>query len=1397
MESVRDDREASYAPDGCPQARSALERSGDRYRWLVENSVDVIAEIDGDGIIRFSSPAIERVLGYRPEEVLGTSCFALVHPDDVSRTREAIAYVLQDPNAIGPHLALRGRHKDGSWHYVEALGKNVTGETNQSAIVFSLRDVTAHKQAEAALADRARQLETIRMVSEEIARELDLSTLLDLILRRAIDLVGGTAGVILLWDEGNQRLIPQAQFGELAAVTRNPIRPGEGMIGRVAATRKGLVINDYPNWEGARPELQPLGLVAGIAEPLLFHDKLIGVVNIATADKQKRFSEQDNTLLRLFATQAAIAIENARLYEAAVHRGEEMEAILRASRTVMAGLDLQTTLEQIAAEASRMARCAQVKVVLVDRETQLLRVGVAHGMAAPPNFPCTIGHGLSGTVAQTGQPLFIADCQSDPRNTNQAVDRSLGFRTYLGLPIESGKGILGILTFNTTESRTYSAEELTYLTAFAAQAAIAIENARLYEAAQRELAERKSTEAALAARTRQLDAIRAVGVEITQELDLARVLTLIAQQAVALVGADADSLWVWDTASQTLRVESWHGHGDWMAGRCLRPGEGLAGTVAQQRTGMLENAYRTSAHAHPITLAHSTITASLAEPLLFRDRLQGVLVLDRTAGRPPFQPTDQTLLRLFATQAAIAIENARLFTASQEEVAARRQAEAALAARTQQIDALRVIGAELTRELELERLLTLIMERATALFETKHGSLYLWEEAAQVLVPYAWKGHGTWEKHLRYRLGQGVAGSVAERCRGMIVNDFRQSSFATPQVLEETTHAAVLGEPLVMRTRLLGVITIDRQPGTQPFTEADQALLRLFADHAAIAIENARLFQAERQRREQVEAVRVISAEIARELDLDRLLDLILRRAMDLAGAEAGVIMLWDEAEQVLFPRLRLGEFWAKMPVRPIPLGEGIVGYIAQTRQGLIINDYRAWAGARQLALAQTAITAALGEPLLYRDKLIGAISLVHTGGKGVFEAHHGALLRLFAAQAAIAIENARLFAELRKSYAQLQQAQAELVRSEKLRGLGQMAAGIAHDLNNMLAAILGQIELLKLRGAPPAIREGLATLETAASDGAQVVRRLQDFARQRTASPLLPMDLAQAVHEALEITRPRWQDELQQHGKTIAIHLALGDLPPILGHAPEIREVLTNLIFNAVDAMPDGGRLTFAGASTPIGLTLTLTDTGVGMAESVRRKIFEPFFTTKGVKGTGLGLAVVYSILERHGGRVDVASAPGQGTTVTLHFQAAAAGIAAPAAVPPLLPPSRRLLLIDDEPLVRTTMGTLLRSVGHEVTEAGSGPDGVAALAARPVDLVITDLGMPDMTGWEVAQQIKAAHPHLPVILLTGWGHQAPLPTSGQDCVDRVLGKPIRLEALQEAIAALTGLGDSPHRPA
>jgi PAS domain S-box-containing protein len=563
-----------------------------------------------------------------------------------------------------------------------------------------------------------------------------------------------------------------------------------------------------------------------------------------------------------------------------------------------------------------------------------------------------------------------------------------------------------------------------------------------------------------------------------------------------------------------------------------------------------------------------------------------------------------------------------------------------------------------------------------------------------------------------------------------------------------------------------------------------------------------------RQRTEQIEAIRTVTAEMTRELDLHALLGLIARRVTELIAHTQGGVWLWDERQQRLACSAWTGpEGWPGAP--RLGLGEGLVGMVAQRREGMIDNGNPRGPHAGAMVPEPSGIRAVMAEPLCYRDRLVGVLHLASGPGERTFTETDRGLLRIFGDHAAVAIENARLFAALNESVRDLQQAQEELIRSEKLRALGQMAAGMAHDLNNMLATILGQAELLRLRTRSPEIREGLKPLETAAADGAEVIRRLQDFARQRTETRLEPCDLPALVREALEITRPRWQDEPQRQGRVIDVRAALPTLPAILGHAPEVREVLTNLIFNAVDAMPLGGILTFTGGAAAAGqddgerpggaaaadrsggpgcVELAISDTGVGMSEQVRARIFDPFYTTKGMKGSGLGLSVAYGIMERHHGRIQVTSSPGRGTTIRLRFLAAPhpapLSIAEAAATPH---PARRLLVIDDETAVRRTVVDLLRTAGHQVIEAAGGAAGIASLDGRPFDLVLTDLGMPEVTGWDVARAVKATRPEVPVVLMTGWGELMAREQTDKAPVDRILGKPVRLGDLLGVISDLT----------
>jgi DNA-binding response OmpR family regulator/anti-sigma regulatory factor (Ser/Thr protein kinase) len=387
-----------------------------------------------------------------------------------------------------------------------------------------------------------------------------------------------------------------------------------------------------------------------------------------------------------------------------------------------------------------------------------------------------------------------------------------------------------------------------------------------------------------------------------------------------------------------------------------------------------------------------------------------------------------------------------------------------------------------------------------------------------------------------------------------------------------------------------------------------------------------------------------------------------------------------------------------------------------------------------------------------------------------------------------------------------LRETQRAAMEQERLRALGQMASGIAHDINNAISPIALYTESL-LEGEPglsDRTRRYLETTQRAIADVAATIARMREFYRkQEPGSMLAPVQLNSLVEQVLELTRARWSDMPQRGGYVIKIASELTpDLPTVMGIENEIREALTNLIFNAVDAMPSGGTLSVqtrvaervAGSTVgaePHHVSIEVTDNGVGMDEEARRRCLEPFFTTKGDHGTGLGLARVSGMTERHGAQLTIDSTLGQGTTVRLSFVASTTPNAEnPSTTPAPAPPSpMRILIVDDDPLILQSLCHALEGDGHAVVAAGSGEAAVDAFKAaqalrEPFAVVITDLGMPHMDGRRVATAVKGMSPATPVILLTGWGQRLadegePLPH-----VDLVLSKPPKLRELRNALA-------------
>ncbi|MGH8229116.1 MAG: ATP-binding protein [Steroidobacteraceae bacterium] len=450
--------------------------------------------------------------------------------------------------------------------------------------------------------------------------------------------------------------------------------------------------------------------------------------------------------------------------------------------------------------------------------------------------------------------------------------------------------------------------------------------------------------------------------------------------------------------------------------------------------------------------------------------------------------------------------------------------------------------------------------------------------------------------------------------------------------------------------------------------------------------------------------------------------------------------------------------------------------------------------------------------PLLVESRVFGMLVAARAADHAFSSTDCEFLLQL-SQHVALAARQAQLHEALQHAYDDLRQTQQAVLQQERLRALGQMASGIAHDINNAISPVSLYTDTLLER--EPHLSERargyLVTIQRAIEDVAETVARMREFYRPRGEQLVLArVAVNRLVEQVVDLTRARWSDLPQQRGIVIRLEQDLApDLPDIMGAEVEIRDALTNLVFNAVDAMPEGGALTLrtravaatGGAlpSAPDHIRIEVTDSGVGMSEETRRRCLEPFYTTKGERGTGLGLAMVYGMVQRHSAALDIESELGRGTTLRLTFpipeHAPAAAERALAAQP--APGRLAILLVDDDPIILQSLRDILEEDGHRVTAADGGQHGIEAFTAAqqsgaPFDAVITDLGMPYVDGRRVAAAIGAISPATPLILLTGWGKRLLSEGDIPPHVDRVLSKPPKIQDIRTALADLVGSGPS-----
>ncbi|KRD13837.1 two-component hybrid sensor and regulator [Acidovorax sp. Root267] len=457
--------------------------------------------------------------------------------------------------------------------------------------------------------------------------------------------------------------------------------------------------------------------------------------------------------------------------------------------------------------------------------------------------------------------------------------------------------------------------------------------------------------------------------------------------------------------------------------------------------------------------------------------------------------------------------------------------------------------------------------------------------------------------------------------------------------------------------------------------------------------------------------------------------------------------------------------------------------------------------------LARGKLRSLVVAPLLTESRVFGVLITARHAAHA-FSSGECEFLQQLSEHVALAAHQTQLYGTLHQAYDDLRLSQQAVMQQERLGALGQMASGIAHDINNAISPVTLYTETLLTNepGLSARGRNYLETIQRSIEDVAQTVTRMGEFYRHREPQlTLTPVQLNLLLQQVIDLTRARWHDIPQQRGVVIQLRTELApDLPVVMGIESEIREALINLFFNAIDAMPDGGTLTLrtkavqrvADASLPLEqVHLEVEDTGTGMDEATRRRCLEPFFTTKGARGTGLGLAMVYGVVERHSAEIEIDSTQGLGTTMRLVFSVpfVAAALASTEILDVSIP-RLRLLIVDDDPMLLKSLRDVLEVDGHDVTTANGGQAGIDAFratqeAGEAFAMVITDLGMPHIDGRRVAEAVKQMSPLTPVILLTGWGRKLMSNGETPPHIDCILSKPPKLGELRKTFIHLSRL--------
>jgi GAF domain-containing protein/ActR/RegA family two-component response regulator len=1234
-------------------------------------------------------------------------------------------------------------------------------------------------------ARRQREAEALARLGQTLTESLDVAAVADRIVESLLALFDAQSSILrLLQPDGSVVTLATAGRARVHYPPGLVTPAGVGLIARAIAEGRALWSSDRFDdptivlTEETRARGLAAGVRAALVAPLRVKGRIIGALSVSD-DRRRSFTDAEVVLGQSFADQAALALENARLYEETEQRLEETRALLEVAALLNSTLDPKQLLKRVTikiAQVCRVDRCS-IEVWEGDRVVPLMSQ-FADGRRRPDlwgQFTRLQPTGVRDVpahvqVIETRRPVVIDDTTSTTLIPREWID-AYGLRSYMVVPLIHQDQVIGAMNLDHCErAAPFSPSQVDLAVGVAGQLALALENTRLYTEVQERL--------------RETTALLAVARVLSQTGPLAERLRQVAREVAHALEASCVGVYGVDEAREALLPIAGYrvpknllqfffdtplllaqmpgAQAAWRAGRTVTSPDGHA-----------------DFRFHPDLFTALDPCSVMWTPTRVRgEPVGGIYALFWGTGRE-FRPAEVRVLEGIAAQVGLALENAELT----------RQTEIKL----HETETLLSVSRALTSTLDLQAMLREFLRTMARVFGADSVGVWLVaDDDDQVMVPV--QGYRVPPERIAVlrdvRLSivdHPIYAEGARTRRPVFVADTSIDPRAVASLLTMLPHTSHLFVPIVAKDRFIGGFVAVWYERRAPFSASELTLLEAIAHQAGLGIDNARLFEQNRRQVEELSVLHEMSRAVTGQFDRAALLATIHAQVVRVLEARHLVILLADGDELTVVLRVEDGVPNTRPPLRYARGTVGLASVVRETGRPLRTRDYRAECAERGVAAVAAAPTLPcwLGVPMSADGSVLGVIAL-RRADRPYTEADERFLANL-ADLGALALRSARLFEERSRAYGELAAAQDHLVRTEKLRALGEMASGVAHDFNNLLAAILGRAQLVLARVEDPTLVRWLQVIERSALDGAQTVRRLQEFARIRRDQSFEVVDVNEIVRDALEITQSRWREASLRQGVLVEVHTSLPPVPEIAGDPAELREALTNLILNALDAMPTGGTLTIASRAGGDAVEVTVTDTGVGIPAEVREKIFDPFFTTKGPQGTGLGLSMTYGILSRHGARIAVESEAGHGTTFRLTFPLGAGQAAAPDIPPGTVPTAAtglRCLVVDDEEPVATVLADMLEAVGHTACYFTDPAAAVERVRTESFDVVFTDLAMPGMTGWQVARAVKEMAPALPVFVVTGFGVELSNEERRAHGVTAVLAKPLKIDDVVSVLA-------------